>query len=90
MVVVLAKSIPDALRGKLKLWFIEIAPYVFVSCVKDSCAEKIVNFVWQYCDMSSELTIIRDINKPPFFEVKEKRFTKSDFVDVSGLRLKTK
>ena len=41
MVVVIAKAIPNQVRGKLKLWFVEVAPYVFVSGVKDFCAEKI-------------------------------------------------
>lgn len=29
MVVVVADQIPDAVRGKMKLWFIELKPNVF-------------------------------------------------------------
>ena len=38
MIVVVADSIPPAIRGRMKLWFIEPKPNVFVSGVKDTVA----------------------------------------------------
>ncbi len=90
MVVVIAKAIPNQVRGKLKLWFVEVAPYVFVSGVKDFCAEKIANYVWHYCDMDSQLIIIRDISRPPYYKVTEKRFTQDEFLSICGIKLKVK
>lgn len=72
MVVLISKNIPDAVRGKLKLWFIEIHPGIFVSSVKDFCAEKIIDYIWTYCTSDSELIAIRDTNKLPFYKVREK------------------
>ena len=40
MVVVVADQIPDAVRGKMKLWFIELKPNVFVSGINDHVAKK--------------------------------------------------
>lgn len=91
MVVVIARNIPDAVRGKLKLWFIEVAPYVFVSGVKDFCAEKIANYIWEYCDQEeSELLIIRDTSKPPYFKVRERGLSADDFIPICGIKLKCK
>ena len=36
MLVVIAENLPDAVRGKMKLWFIEPKPNVFVSSVADA------------------------------------------------------
>ena len=90
MVVVIAKYIPDRVRGKLKLWFIEVAPYIFVSGVKDFCAERIANYIWNYCDMNSQLIIIRSISKPPYYKVTEKHFAHSKFLSICGIDLKIK
>lgn len=40
MVVVVATQIPPAVRGRMKCWFIEIRPNIFVSGVKDNVAKK--------------------------------------------------
>lgn len=42
MLVVIAENLPDAVRGKMKLWFIEPKPNVFVSSVADALARKVV------------------------------------------------
>ena len=87
MVVLISKNIPDAVRGKLKLWFIEIHPGIFVSSVKDFCAEKIIDYIWTNCTSDSELIAIRDTNKSPFYKVREKSLKPSSFIDFCGLKL---
>lgn len=45
MIVVMADEIPPAVRGRMKLWFIEIKTNVFVSGVKDAVARDVVKFL---------------------------------------------
>ncbi|MFU8787817.1 MAG: type I-E CRISPR-associated endoribonuclease Cas2e, partial [Methylobacter sp.] len=49
MLVVIANDLPPAVRGRLKLWFVEPRPNVFVSGIKDSVAQKVVDYLYQYC-----------------------------------------
>ncbi|UDC41130.1 type I-E CRISPR-associated endoribonuclease Cas2e [Klebsiella quasivariicola] len=48
MLVVLANDLPPAVRGRMKLWFVEPRPNVFVSGVKDSVAQTVVDYLMQY------------------------------------------
>lgn len=49
MIVVVADSIPPAIRGRMKLWFIESKANVFVSGVKDSVAKGVVDYLYDNC-----------------------------------------
>ena len=49
MVVVLANNIPPAVRGRMKLWFVEPRPNVFISAIKDSVADNVVKFLYKHC-----------------------------------------
>lgn len=88
MIVLITEEIPKALRGKLKLWFIEIKCGVFVSSVKDFCAQKVINYIYSYSDYNSKFIIIKDINKAPFYEVTEIGYGRNDFFNFCGLPLK--
>ena len=46
MVVVVADSIPPAIHGRMKLWFIKPKANVFVSGVKDSVAKGVVDYLY--------------------------------------------
>ena len=65
MIMVLANELPPAVRGRMKLWFIEPRPNVFVSGVSDHVAERVVAFLHSHCPPESGLLIVRSINKPP-------------------------
>lgn len=45
MIVLIANDLAPAVRGKLKLWFIEPKPNVFISGIKDSLAEKVIEYL---------------------------------------------
>ena len=62
MIVIVANSLPDAVRGKLKLWCIEPKPNVFVSGVKDQLARKVVDLVLKYCPPESGILIFLEIS----------------------------
>ena len=61
MLVVIANDLPSAVRGRMKLWFIEPRPNVFVSGVKDSVAKKVVEYLYNHCQPQSGLMIFRRI-----------------------------
>jgi CRISPR-associated protein Cas2 len=45
----------------MKLWFIEPRPNVFVSGVKDSVADDVVNYLYKYCPVDSGIIIFQRI-----------------------------
>lgn len=69
MVVVIANYIPPAVRGRMKLWFVEPRPNVFVSGIKDSVADDVVNYLMKSCPESSGLMIFQKINISPGFRI---------------------
>lgn len=87
MIVLIANYLPDAVRGKIKLWFIEPRPNVFVSGVKDSLAMAVVNMLMEYCPPKSGLIIFQSISTPPFFQIFTTGQTSRKISDISGLQL---
>jgi CRISPR-associated protein Cas2 len=69
MVVVLAHHIPPAVRGRMKLWFVEPRPNVFVSGIIDSVARDVVEYLVKACPPSSGLLVFEEINKPPGYRM---------------------
>ena len=69
MIVIVANALPDAVRGKLKLWFVEPKPNVFVSGIKDSLADRVVDLVLKYTPESSGLLVFKSTTKPPFYRI---------------------
>lgn len=87
MLVVLANDLPPAVRGRLKLWFIEPRPNVFVSGIKDSVAQKVVDYLYKHCPPESGVIIFRSIPKPPGYEVRTIGPPKKPTIEISGLQL---
>lgn len=69
MVVVIANDLPAAVRGRLKLWFIEVRANVFVSGIKDSVAEKVIDYLIKACPAESGLLVFQRINKTPGYKI---------------------
>jgi CRISPR-associated protein Cas2 len=57
VLVVIANYLPPAVRGRMKLWFVEPRPNVFVSGIKDSVAEKVVSYLHEFCPPESGLLV---------------------------------
>lgn len=87
MVVVLAENLPPAVRGRMKLWFIEIKPYVFVSGIKDALAREVVDYLLSNCPFSSGLVIIEDTNKAPYYKIQKKGNNLKYIKEINGLPL---
>ena len=87
MLVVVANNLPPAVRGRMKLWFVEAKPNVFVSGLRDSVANKVVDYLFQHCCVQSGLTIFRSVNSPPGYEIRTLGETKKSLINISGLIL---
>ncbi len=87
MLVVIANDLPPAVRGRMKLWFVEPRPNVFVSGVKDSVAQKVVDYLYQYCPPESGLLVFKRTNKAPGYEILGMGDTRRDLTEISGLKL---
>lgn len=87
MLVVIANNLPDAVRGRMKLWFIEPRPNIFVSGIKDSVAKKVVEYLYKHCEAESGLMIFRQTSETPGYEIRGIGDTKRDLMEISGLQL---
>lgn len=87
MLVVMANDLPPAVRGKLKLWFVEPKPNVFVSGVKDSVADRVVELVLRHCPPESGLMIFKRSNKAPGYEIYGMGASRKKLVEMSGMQL---
>ena len=87
MLVVLANDLPPAVRGRMKIWFIEPRPNVFVSGVKDSVAQTVVDYLLQHCTSESGLMLFRTTPEPPGYEIRYKGDVRKTVIQISGLQL---
>lgn len=87
MLVVIANNLPPAVRGRMKLWFVEPKPNVFVSGIKDSVALTVIDYLHSHCPSSSGLIIFRSLSSPPGYEIQTLGPTKKELTEISGLQL---
>ena len=85
MIVVVADSIPPAIRGRMKLWFIEPKANVFVSGVKDSVAKGVVDYLYDNYPIESNMILIESIGKAPYYRIRKKGFSLYKIGDIVGL-----
>jgi len=87
MLVVLANNIPPAVRGRMKLWFVEPRPNVFVSGIKDSVADDVVEYLYRHCPEQSGLIIFQKVKRSPGYRIRGIGDTKRTVIKMSGLQL---
>lgn len=87
MLIVIANDLPPAVRGRMKLWFIEPRPNIFVSGIKDAVATTVIEYLHKHCPASSGILIIRSIKAPPGYEIRTIGPPRKPTIDISGLRL---
>jgi CRISPR-associated protein Cas2 len=87
MLVVIANNLPPAVRGRMKLWFVEPRPNIFVSGIKDSVGNAVVDYLYKHCPPESGLMIFRRINDAPGYEIRGIGDTRRSIIDISGLQL---
>ena len=87
MVVVIANGLPPAVRGRMKLWFIEPRANVFVSGIKDNIADGVINYLINSCPVSSGLLVFQKVNRPPYYKIWGIGDTKRKIASIDGLQL---
>lgn len=87
MLVVVANDLPPAVRGRMKLWFIEPRPNVFVAGVKDSVASTVVEYLYRHCPAESGMVIFRSLPRPPGYEIRTIGPPRKPMTSISGLQL---
>jgi CRISPR-associated protein Cas2 len=87
MLIVIANDLPPAVRGRMKLWFIEPRPNVFVSGIKDAVAKKVVEYLYKHCPSQSGLMVFRQIRESPGYEIRGVGDPRRSLIDFSGLQL---
>tara|TARA_B100001971_G_C18148487_1_gene514465 strand:- start:81 stop:368 length:288 start_codon:yes stop_codon:yes gene_type:complete len=87
MLVVLANNIPPAVRGRMKLWFVEPRPNVFISGIKDSVADNVVEYLYKHCPAESGLMVFKKIKQVPGYKIRGVGNMRRSFVEINGLQL---
>ncbi|MDV7211166.1 type I-E CRISPR-associated endoribonuclease Cas2e [Azotobacter beijerinckii] len=87
MLVVIANDLPPAVRGRMKLWFVEPRPNVFVSGIKDSVAITVVDYLYKHCPPESGLVIFRSLPHSPGYEIRTIGPPRKPMTTLSGLQL---
>lgn len=87
MLVVIANDLPPAVRGRMKLWFVEPKPNVFVSGVKDALAKKVIAYLYRHCPKKCGLLIFNQQSDPPGYKIYEIGETDRKLISMSGLQL---
>ena len=87
MMVVIANDLPNAVRGRLKCWFVEPKPGVFISGIKDALAKNVVEYLFANCTEESGLMIFCGQSTPTGYRIYTLGQTDRKLVEVSGLQL---
>ncbi len=87
MLVVVANDLPAAVRGRMKLWFIEPKPNVFVSGIKDSVADAVIRYLYDHCPLESGIVMLRSLPQPPGYRILTIGATKKQLTEISRLQL---
>ncbi len=87
MLVVVANNLKPAVRGRMKLWFVEPKPNVFVTGCNDSVALGIIKYLVKHCPPESGVMIYRSQPAAPGYEIITIGPTKKDIQEISGLQL---
>lgn len=87
MLIVVANDLPPAVRGRMKLWFVEARPNVFVSGVNDSVALSVIEYLRKFCPADSGMQIFRSRPTPPGYEIVSFGAVRKSLTEISGLQL---
>jgi CRISPR-associated protein Cas2 len=90
MLVLLAEHLPEAMRGRLKLWFVEPRPNVFVSGLKEAAADKVMVWLLAHCPPESGLLALKKTGRPPGYEILSHGQAARALIKISGLDLPAK
>ncbi len=78
---------PFAVRGRMKLWFVEPRPNVFISGIKDSVADDVVAYLLSKCPAESGVIIFKRKRHTPGYTIHGSCINDWKITNISGLQL---
>jgi CRISPR-associated protein Cas2 len=87
MVVVIANNLPPAVRGRMKLWFVEPRANIFVSGIKDAVADRVIKYLFSNCSPKAGLIVFQRIPTPPFYKIWGLGDSNKKITEIDGLQL---
>lgn len=71
----------------MKLWFVEPRPNIFVSGIKDSVADAVVEHLLNHCPASSGLLIFKRCKEAPGYRIYGMGSPRKKLTHISGMQL---
>lgn len=87
MVVVVANSLPNRIRGRMKLWFVGPRANVFVSGISDHVALQVTEYLVNNCPAESGVIIFRSLSNSPRYKIHTIGVPDKKIIRMSGLQL---
>ncbi len=87
MVVIVAKNLPPAVRGRLRLYAVEPRPNVFVSGVKNALAQSLVTYLMSHCPRKSGLLIFTHKKTAPGYTMMSQGEPDREFEEICGFQM---
>lgn len=80
-------ELPPTMRGRMKLWFIEPCANVFVSGIKDSVVQTVVDYLIKHCPTESGAMIYLSLPHVPGYRIITIGTPRKPQVQLDGLQL---
>lgn len=71
----------------MKLWFVEPRANIFISGIKANVAQKVVDFLLEYCPAESGMLIFQKIPEAPGYRIYGRGDHKREIILLGGLQL---
>ena len=71
----------------MKLWFVEPRANIFVSGIKDSVADHVVEYLFQHCPPESGLLVFQRATEAPGYRIRSMGDTRRRMVEIAGMQL---
>lgn len=85
--IVVAHDLPPAVRGRMKLWFVEPKANVFVSGINDSLAKEVIDYLLSNCPPTSGVMLFVSTNTPPGYRIYSVGPSNFKLVKINGMQL---
>lgn len=86
MIVLITNDLHPAVRGRIKLWFVEIRPGVFITGISGYLSKKIVQFLLKQKFGAGSL-LIESSTSSPGYKIHHYGQPKRQLIKISGLQL---
>ncbi|MDA6077656.1 type I-E CRISPR-associated endoribonuclease Cas2e [Edwardsiella anguillarum] len=71
----------------MKLWFIEPRLNTFISGIKDSVADTVIEYLYQHGSLAARVLIFKSIARTPGYQIRTIGFPTKTLCEINGLQL---